>query len=269
MIALIDGDILTYRCGFAAQHTDYYVRDKDGKLVGQFDYKRDMNDFLDEAGDDSLVAYAEVNEEPVSHALQNVNMTMQYLLENVKATDHRTFITGKGNFREKIATIKPYKGNRDPDHKPVHYEAIRQHILDKWNGELVDGMEADDAMGIDQTDLMRAGKESIICSVDKDMDMIPGWHYNWVKQAKYYMSEEAALRKFYMQLLTGDVTDNVQGAKGIGPARAAKLLKDAKSELDMYRVCKEAYKNDLVALNENAQLLWIFRDEWGAWAPPE
>ena len=39
------------------------------------------------------------------------------ILEAVEATSHQIYITGPGNFRESVATIQKYKGNR-PSDKP-------------------------------------------------------------------------------------------------------------------------------------------------------
>jgi len=53
-------------------------------------------------------------------------------------------LSGPGNFRDSIATIKPYKGNRDPTHIPVHYSAIRQYMIDQYCAVVIHGREADD-----------------------------------------------------------------------------------------------------------------------------
>ena len=108
---------------------------------------------------------------------------------------------------------------------------------------------------------------SIICSVDKDLNQIPGWHYNFVKKEKYFVDEEQAIRTFYTQLLVGDNTDNIQGVKGIGPAKAAKILSECKNEKEMYEACVKTYNNQEL-LNEMAQLIYIRRVEGEEWRPP-
>ena len=48
-IALIDGDILAYRCGFAAEHTTYTMTlSEPYNEIKVFDGKREMNQFLKE-----------------------------------------------------------------------------------------------------------------------------------------------------------------------------------------------------------------------------
>jgi hypothetical protein len=46
---------------------------------------------------------------------------------------------------------------------------------------VVDGMEADDALAIEQTQYnLDMGEEcSVICSRDKDLRQVPGYHYGW------------------------------------------------------------------------------------------
>lgn len=265
MKALIDGDIICYRAGFAVQKNSYFALTDEGDLLGSFTDKREADAYLEELG----YGYLHKNEivEPVSHALQAVKTSISGILETLKLNDYDIYLTGKGNFREKLATIQPYKGNRDPSHKPVHYEAIREFMVSHYLAIVVDEMEADDAMGIAQATASIA-ESTIIVSIDKDMDMIPGWHYNWVKGNKYFVTESMALRNFYMQLLTGDPTDNIRGVQGIGPAKATKLLEGKESEESMYFACVEAYKGNLIELNENAQLLWIKRTPFDMWTPP-
>jgi 5'-3' exonuclease len=86
------------------------------------------------------------------------------------------------------------------------------------------------------------------------------------------VSEEEAIRWFYMQLLMGDSTDNIPGIPKVGPVKAAKALAEFDNELDYYTVCRkgydEAYDDGLAALIENARLLWMRRQPHEWWQPP-
>lgn len=173
------------------------------------------------------------------------------------------FITGHNNYRKDIAKIQPYKGNRTAP-KPEHYDAMRKHLL-KMGCVEVEGQEADDAIGI--AAYSSDPKDYTIITIDKDLNMIRGNHYNFVKKETTYIDEEEALKFFYTQLLTGDRTDNIQGIPGIGPAKAKKMLQGLSSEEELYKACKDAYGND-EALLENARLLWIRREPNQLWTPP-
>lgn len=62
----------------------------------------------------------------------------------------RIYLTGKGNFREKIAEQRGYKANRLDKVKPFHYENLKGYLIAVYGAQVYDGMEADDAMCIDQ-----------------------------------------------------------------------------------------------------------------------
>jgi len=141
--------------------------------------------------------------------------------------------------------------------RPKHYEAIRKHLVD-LGATQVEGMEADDAIAIEAT-----ANGGFIVSIDKDLDQIPGHHYNFVKHEEYFVTEEQGLLSFYKQILTGDRVDNIIGIKGIGPVKADKLLAKCKTEKEMFDVCVKAYNDngeDGVARTiENGNLLWLLR----------
>ena len=177
------------------------------------------------------------------------------ILVNTEATEYRLFLTGKDNFRY---TIYPeYKAHR-PKEKPFWLEKCRQYLIATFNAEVVDGQEADDAMGINQTD------DTIICSIDKDLLMIPGQHYNFVKDEFITVTPETGMKHFYTQCLTGDRSDNIKGIEKIGPKKAEKLLAGCITEKEMFDAVRNAYSNDEEFIM-NARVLWIRRKENEDW----
>ena len=173
------------------------------------------------------------------------------------------YLTGSNNFRFDIATIKPYKGKRGD--KPEHLAATRQQLQIRWMAEVVEGQEADDAIGIKATELDGG---CTIVSIDKDLLMIPGTHYNFVKKEWTEVSQEQGDYFFYKQLLTGDQVDNIQGVPGVGPKKAEKAYEECTTVQEMYAKALEMYKGDTEALLENARLLWLRRYEGEMWEPP-
>jgi len=305
--ALIDCDIITYSIGFACQTTIWEVSIQEG-CIASFESKKEMNTWLEvvEAGDEYRIT-SRVEPEPLANCLHSVKVFMNGVLEATDAQYYKAYLTGKGNFREKVATILPYKGNRKAP-KPVHYQAIRDYLVAHWGAEIIEGMEADDALSIAQTksyddanesrcssrcvedqtlENFQLGCDTIICSIDKDLRNTPGWHYNWNKDEKpQWITEEEATYSFYKQLLTGDRTDNIQGIPGIGPKKAEKILEGVDSELSMYLAVLNAYQESEHTaktsppgragdvLLENATLLWMVREldsdnKPVMWEPPE
>lgn len=177
------------------------------------------------------------------------------ILVNTEATEYRLFLTGKNNFRY---TIYPeYKAHR-PKEKPFWLEKCRQYLIATFNAEVVDGQEADDALGIAQTE------DTIICSIDKDLLMIPGRHYNFVKDEFQEVTNDSGMRHFYMQCLTGDRSDNIKGIEQIGPKKAEKILAGCVTEQELFNAVREAYSNDEEFLM-NGRVLWIRRKENEDW----
>lgn len=193
--------------------------------------------------------------------------TMANFLEDILMTqlgleNWEVFLTGKTNFRKDIAVTAPYKGNRIQE-KPAHLEMLRNYLVTAWGAKMSIDEEADDLIAIRATELQ---DDCIIVSVDKDFNQVAGWHYNFVKQDKYYVSEEQGLRFFYKQMLTGDRADNIVGIKGVGDVKATKMLAKAKTESEMLAVCLEALGEERV--KENGLLLWLRRFPEQMWFPP-
>jgi len=257
--ALIDGDIIVYSCGFAVETHSYVT--PDGVV---FSYIKQAKEHCQEYNLDPELIERDVDCEPLSHCLNNVKTMLNDILKQTGADDYKIFLTGTGNFREQIATIRKYKDNRTL--KPVYKEAIISYLKEHWNAETVDGMEADDMLGICQD------WDTVICTTDKDLNMIPGMHYNWRNKELYNVSDQDAQYAFYYQLLIGDTTDNIPGVPRVGPKTAEKLLNHLTTEEDMYiaALCayEGAYEKPFEALFENARLLWILRDDADEWSPP-
>lgn len=187
----------------------------------------------------------------------------EMLMVTLGLSSWELFITGKKNFRYDIAKTVEYKGNRKDVEKPAHLELLRNYLVTSWGALVSEGEEADDLIAIRATEL---GDDCIMVSIDKDFNQVAGWHYNFVKNEKYYVSEQEGLRFFYKQILMGDKADNIQGVRGVGPVKADKMLAKANTEQEMYAVCLEALGEERAI--ENGRLLWLRRKHQELWTPP-
>ncbi len=211
------------------------------------------------------VGFAAEKDEPIENVLHSVKLVLRSMTEPFNSKMRRLFLTGKGNFRSEVAKTLEYKGNRKDTPKPQYYQEIRDYLMNVHGAEMINFQEADDAMGIEQ---MKYKGSSVIVSIDKDMRMIPGWHYNFVKQRLDYVTKDEANWWFFRQLLTGDMTDNIKGVPGMGPKTAEKLLGHLVGDTEaMQRVAIEQYRKAYgeetwqSVHDEMAQLLWIRRKE--------
>jgi len=186
------------------------------------------------------------------------------LWEDLEAETYQGYLTGKDNFRNDIARTAPYKGNRTAP-KPKHLQLIRDYLVSAWDFQVSVGQEADDSIAIEHT---KRNCESIVASIDKDFMQLKGNHWNFVKKEMIFVTDEEAITNFYMQVLTGDRTDNIIGLKGVGPVKAKQRLAGCASAADMYLACVEAYGGSEERVIENCRLLHLRRTENEMWEPP-
>lgn len=269
---IVDADVYAYSCGGATQKTLYdWVAVMGGDVIegGIAENKADV-----EAARSSLPEGAEfhvtdiVDAEPLEHALA---LCKRSLLGVEQAMDEagvefaklELYLTGKGNFRENIATIRGYKANRIGKARPVHYRGIRRYMRERWGAQVVRGYEADDALAMVAHDHGYDGSACIIVSGDKDLRTVPGRHYNPRKKAWSVVTEQEALLNFYRQVLTGDAVDNIGGCYKAGPKAADALLStlfDADEEtiaqavLELYVQSAEKKGCPIIAAGEEAML---------------
>jgi len=163
---------------------------------------------------------------PFDRAMELLDNKIANICAIVEATHPPIlFLTGKGNFRYDVANKQPYKER--PSLKPFHYYNLKAYIKARYEFRESIGMEADDLMAIEQT---ARGDETIICTRDKDLRQVPGWHYGWElgnqpqygpnrvdEKGEIFLSDDRKSIKgsgslfFFSQLLTGDrVEDNCQ-----------------------------------------------------------
>jgi 5'-3' exonuclease len=206
-------------------------------------------------------------EESEAIAASRMDTSINEMLDAIEAENYTCYLTSTDHSNFRFKMYPEYKANRVQP-KPKHYKFLREYLLNDYQATLVEGQEADDQIGIDSTKL---GDESIICTIDKDLDQIPGWHYNFVKGRMYEISKIEGYRCFYEQCLVGDTSDNIKGCPGIGKVRAQRRLEGCQSEKEMLETVVDGYEG---AYQENewadrlllaGSLLWIRREPDQPW----
>ena len=261
----IDGDFLPYRIGSVVQRTIYRL-ETEGRISGPFlttRSKRLVNKYL-KINPDFIVSEYFFIEEPVQ-VIETLKTYIQGIVQGSNCTNFKMCMSGETNFREEVATILPYKENRSGSEKPYYFDMIREWLLDKPYTIVSENEEADDVIS---KALMQGHVGS---SPDKDLKNTPGDHYNFLTNKSYTITEDEASINFYRQMLTGDKTDNIPGIKGIGPVKAAQIVKEEDSpmerELAVWRVYREHYDKEIEAMTEVGQLLWMRREDNEMWKP--
>lgn len=282
-VAGIDGDVVVYRCGFAVEKRPVTLIHDDGQIEfsGIKDAKQWVKVNLPETYREEIDYRYERHHfvEPEAHALHAVDNQIESILADLhkltgKKHKPRIYLSEGRSFREKVATIKPYKGNRDDKPQPVHKAAIREYLLTKYGAEKSTVLEADDLLAINGL-----AHGEVVCSIDKDLLQVPCTHYDWTTGQLVTISEDDGDYNLWAQIIAGDSTDNIQGMPGYGLTKAYKIL-DAAEEQSRRGWAKAAmtlYKEEFPtkpwlhwknAFHETAKLVYLLRhaeDSWDAY----
>lgn len=298
-----EADEIAYRAAFACERQGYKMHTKKGDYDLQDKYtKTEIKKDAEKKGkqldiDYSLEPYKIIEPEGiVAHTLDRMVAAVKSVDEEVggtriKCTKLNLWLSPSdgSNFRYSVAnTIGPkglgYKAGRAQ--KPFHLPFIRDRLLKKHKAIELFGFEADDALCMYQTD------DSVASHIDKDIKMVPGWHYDHVKKELYHcangigtlewvvtINEDGKKKSkldgrglifFYAQLLMGDATDNIPGIPKVGPKKSHDILQGAlacfENEEKAFFIVRQYYEatyGDVwqEVLEEVADLLWMCRTE--------
>lgn len=272
MKALVDGDILIYMAGHTTEETywEAYEDENPAPLMAAPTKKELLEALINKYKDKGIPEHIKFNKVrqkgQLDDALLIINVMLQKVRDVLRTEDLEVYISKGTNFRHDIATTRPYKGNRTKDSKPLYYKELKEYMLSI--GTPVIGIEADDMMGIRQMELTGRGSKwdmSCICSIDKDMNTVPGWHYNWQKDIVYFVDWRDADLWLACQMLLGDSTDNIYGIKGYGKIKVFNTFKDCDTTEEAWREVERIYletygeEEGIKRFRENLRLLGILQ----------
>ena len=211
-----------------------------------------------------------------------VQTQVNELLAQSGSEDFRFFVTGKKNYRNFIT--EDYKANRKDVERPINLKWVKTWCVDNLGAEYVLGMEADDLLSINQTDT------TVIWSTDKDLRQVKGLHLNDASREVIEVTEFGLIERrgkkvhfegtigLYLQILTGDSTDNIIGCgkkfpnkngdlrrKGIGAVAALNLLQGCETLEEARDVLKQEYQklhggSWLIEINKQGRLLHMIEE---------
>jgi hypothetical protein len=216
---------------------------------------------------DSLIFRIALKDITLKLAKEYYDKAIEDIVWNTCSDEVFVALKGKGNFRYDVA--HDYKLHRSG--KPLDAKvAKRRKSLNNYAYSLghfkSDNCEADDVVSIWAQEALDAKEHFVIAHIDKDIDMVEGWHYNFTKETLYYICKDQGYRKMCLQMLTGDSTDNIQGLVGIGPKKAEKLLVDVPTAGMLAKVqeaWEEAHPEDWHDRLEVCWNLLYMRRDWG------
>lgn len=199
-------------------------------------------------------------------------------IRETDASEYQLHLTGNDHIRRSICPL--YKKNRKSLSKPVYYSAARDHLIERYGAVVSEGTEADDDVCIEYNKARyRCGYtpyEPILSHIDKDIDQLPGLHYNPRKKITYEITPEEGRYNLYTQSLVGDTIDNIKGIRGMGPKRTESWLAGYNNdEEQLYLRCLEKYEETydieeaVERLHRNMELLYLHRGEGDKWRVPK
>lgn len=268
-----DGDVLVYKSGFSVERRFYILN---GDVTVRYQSKKDALAACKTANltEDKIEHVTEADS--IELAKMNAMSIMKMAHKDLDAEHAVVYLSpldvSKGK-RFSAGKTAPYKGNRKGA-KPVHYKELRAWMMTRFNTVVApDELEADDLLGL-------SAQDHAICSIDKDLLMVPGVHYNLTNKKIVKASHPGALSLekdksgikklrgygfawFCAQMILGDMVDNIIGVKGMGSVAAYNYLKDCKTAKEYWAAIVKLYeqKLDMDRLEENKVLLWISQAE--------
>jgi len=207
--AYIDTDVLLYKFGFSCEQS---IEWEDGVWTHTGNTDRAKYEF------DNLVDTI-------------IDDLSKWYDDDVFVEINMCFSSKSGSFRKLI--WDGYKKSRKGKRKPVIMDDLRQWVEDCYNCISEPWLEGDDILGIwgamYDVPLKPTGTVKVMCSIDKDLMTVPGYHYNWDKRELGVVSVDRATasKNFYLQTLSGDSVDEYPGCPTIGPKRGLKIIEDA------------------------------------------
>lgn len=236
MICLIDADSLVYRVAYSFEKQ-------------AFEELADNPFVTDEDIDEAFIEVQERIDRLIDNMLRDLSYAYEIKQEDIEFMCFLT--TSKEGFPNFRYNIDPnYKSSRKGKPKPYWYQHIRDYLIEVYGAIDFWSIEADDGISI----LARLLKNVVVCHIDKDLNHIPGIHYNMHWKTKeediiYAVEPNEARYLLWFQTLAGDSSDDIKGIPMVADVKAAKILKDITQEYngnppeEVYiNTVKEAYK---------------------------
>lgn len=203
-IALLDGDTFVYQAAIGSEFT------------AQWD-------------DSTWSVYADFDK-----AAKRLDDLTAQIREHTGATRLAVALSDYAHPNWRLGVMPTYKENRDGSRRPLVWQPLREYIEETYETYMRPTLEGDDVLGILATNpkLFPDDAQRIICSIDKDLLQIPGWHFplkkmmdgKYAELDMFEVTTEQADRFHMEQALTGDMTDGFPGCPKVGKVTAARLL---------------------------------------------
>lgn len=259
-IAIIDGDLLTFKSAAVCEERSIEVTHIPSKRVKNFKTRTEMKEVVDfEKFNIKDFSIKDIQTpQDASFALHTCKQMIKKIITACGTDEYEIYLSGPNNFRDILPLPQKYKGNREGLMRPLLLDEVKNYLIKYHNAEVVIG-EADDKISMRQWDGYKSGEKIIGCSTDKDSLGTFGWVFNWDKMnapmfieglGELYLDEKGKLRGYgnkwkYCQWTLGDTADGLHptylSKSRFGEKTAFKLFSELKTEKDCWQTVHDLY----------------------------
>jgi 5'-3' exonuclease len=231
VLAIIDGDILAYNAckprwqkhaRAVSSGTSVKRLDEDGHVIPlEWTQEQDMEYLMECWG--------------------NFQRDLEKLVNRAYCDDYVMAVKGERNYRHILYPEYKLHRARNTNELVRFVPSVRKRAVLNGLAVSAEGREADDLMRIWANECKKHKIDYVICSIDKDLRMIPGRYFNINKETSEDIDEFTALQIYYAQIISGDPTDNIPGIPGMGPKKSHAHICECLTEEEMQEAVVGAY----------------------------
>lgn len=207
---------------------------------------------------DSIPFKASYGCRSVNHAIEKVDTILKNIFSHTGVNNYVIILKSSENYFNYRKIIEPtYKKTRNKD-APKFHDDVKKYIINNYNCYIINGAESDDVYASLMVNFKEISNlQPIGVSIDKDLLIVPGYHYNYDKKTyvdiqdpmgdithdvKTNKVKSWGKLRLYQMLLQGDAADNVKGIQGIGQIRSFHILRRVKNDNNScFQIVKSYY----------------------------
>ncbi len=278
-LAVIDGSLLSFRAAAAGEKRTIIAKHRASQKEIPFQNRTKFKKWLDETNtkrvDEAKSKFnvtdfeiLDVIKAPdVAVSIRNVQSMLESILSVCQADDYIIYLDSGETFRDRLATMMEYKGNRRDTVKPENLQAVKDYLVLHEGAKVITELEADDYINFLQFEGWQRTKDGephkiISVTFDKDAWGNPGWVYDYRKDENqtplmtaplfidgfgeiHWLKEQKEVKGygrkfFYYQLLYGDDADHYKANKLSGTRFGKKSAYDVLEPLTTDLQCLQA-----------------------------
>ena len=276
-LAVLDGDILAFRCSAANEKRTVIATHNETLEEQTFKTATEFKAWVKDDGNFAVEDFTLLpvqTAEPVENALHSLKQSIHGITAKAKCDNYHIVISGKNNFRLDLPLPTRYKACRKDSVRPLLLQPCLDYLVAQHEAEISDGCEADDVLVGYAYQGYKDSKYIVQCSIDKDAKSGPGWLFDWTtmnepeliegygamtltlrdtgkKSAKGEPVNEKIIKGkgrafLWYQILLGDFIDGYKPCElakaKFGEIGAYDLLKNAKTDKEALEVLVGQYK---------------------------